>query len=418
MPQQLKDYLKTAEGRYTLLHERSGTSAYNPSRSTRLTFASLPDGPEAGEYIIFSLSASLLICRYNNIKQLPVRTIPAGGGAGIVPTCHDFCRASDGFDLLCGVSSGDVLLTSLRGQIGGASEGGAAPRSAPVQAFNDCGQTDPTRCIAVHWLHNTSGAAFIAAHASGHVYLYHKGVTEAGSSRDSSRQSTPRGSSPARQPVMTIHATPTSLTDAVPSPNGAYVATTARDGLLRVHDLATGVLVAGFQGYYGGLLCCAWTPDSAYVAAGGEDDLVSVYGMSERALVSWGSGHLSWISRLAFDPWQWQKPEAGGSRTHLRTLSGNQRTQREKVYRLCSVGQDCRLLLWDLIVPCNLPPAFPSSSSPGATPPTKSSTPALQPETEDAPLPKENNPASGLGARSSSGMLRLPILGTRSTWSP
>ena len=72
---------------------------------------------------------------------------------------------------------------------------------------------------------------------------------------------------------------------------------------LSVHVQAASHAAFGAQSYYGSLLCCCWTHDGRYVAAGGEDDLVSVYGMAERALVSWGSGHLSWVSRVSFDPW-------------------------------------------------------------------------------------------------------------------
>lgn len=68
------------------------------------------------------------------------------------------------------------------------------------------------------------------------------------------------------------------------------------------------------QSYYGSLLCCCWTHDSRYVAAGGEDDLVSVYGLAEHSLVAWGSGHLSWVSRVSFDPWCALPAAPGGSK--------------------------------------------------------------------------------------------------------
>lgn len=70
MPQQLKAYIKTAEGRYTLVSDRPTNTSFNPSRVTRLTYASLPDGPEQGEYIIFNLLDSLHICRYNQTNKV------------------------------------------------------------------------------------------------------------------------------------------------------------------------------------------------------------------------------------------------------------------------------------------------------------------------------------------------------------
>ena len=43
-----------------------------------------------------------------------MRSIPSGSAGSIVPTCHSFCRASDGLDLLCGVSSGEGELCKRR----------------------------------------------------------------------------------------------------------------------------------------------------------------------------------------------------------------------------------------------------------------------------------------------------------------
>ena len=63
--------------------------------------------------------------------------------------------------------------------------------------------------------------------------------------KEGSRASTPKAG--ARAPAMAIQASGSGLTDAVPSPDGAHVASTARDGVLRVHDLATGALLAGFK---------------------------------------------------------------------------------------------------------------------------------------------------------------------------
>ena len=70
MPQQLKPYLKTAEGRYTLATERVSGTSFNSSRVTRLTYAELVDGPEQGEYIIINLLDSLHIYRYTAVNKV------------------------------------------------------------------------------------------------------------------------------------------------------------------------------------------------------------------------------------------------------------------------------------------------------------------------------------------------------------
>lgn len=76
MPQQLKPYLKTAEGNYQLVTERPTSCSFNPTRATRLTYAELPDGPEQGEYIIFNAADSLHICRYGQTNKVSHKLWP------------------------------------------------------------------------------------------------------------------------------------------------------------------------------------------------------------------------------------------------------------------------------------------------------------------------------------------------------
>lgn len=56
------------------------------------------------------------------------------------------------------------------------------------------------------------------------------------------------------------------------------------------------------KSYFGGLTACDWSPDGRFIATGGEDDLVTVWSFLERSVVSRGTGHSSWITDLAFDP--------------------------------------------------------------------------------------------------------------------
>lgn len=83
-----------------------------------------------------------------------------------------------------------------------------------------------------------------------------------------------------------------------------------------------------FSSYYGGLLCVCWSPDGQYILTGGEDDLVSIWSLAERNIVARCQGHNSWVNYVAFDPWRCD----------------------ERNYRFGSVGDDCRLLLWDFSV--------------------------------------------------------------------
>lgn len=83
-----------------------------------------------------------------------------------------------------------------------------------------------------------------------------------------------------------------------------------------------------FYSYYGGLSCVCWSPDGKYVLTGGQDDLISIWCPSEGAIIARCQGHHSWVTSVAFDPWRCD----------------------DKNYRFGSVGEDCRLCLWDFSV--------------------------------------------------------------------
>lgn len=55
---------------------------------------------------------------------------------------------------------------------------------------------------------------------------------------------------------------------------------------------------------------------------------MTIWSLRERKIVARCQGHNSWVSTVAFDPWRCD----------------------ERTYRFGSVGDDCRLLLWDFSV--------------------------------------------------------------------
>jgi len=112
------------------------------------------------------------------------------------------------------------------------------------------------------------------------------------------------------------------------SPSGNILATCSEDGTLRLLNLNNETLTDVFTSYYGGLTCLAWSPDGMYIATGGQDDLISIWSVSDKSLVARCVGHHSWVSAVAFDAWRCD----------------------DKTYRFGSVGEDCRLLLWDFSV--------------------------------------------------------------------
>jgi WD40 repeat protein len=84
-----------------------------------------------------------------------------------------------------------------------------------------------------------------------------------------------------------------------------------------------------FESYFGSLKCVAWSPDSRFIAVGGQDDLVTIYSPRESRLVARCQGHTGIVTGIAFDPTM--RSEGRG-------------------YRFGSVGEDGKLLLWDLSV--------------------------------------------------------------------
>ncbi len=109
------------------------------------------------------------------------------------------------------------------------------------------------------------------------------------------------------------------------SPDGKHLAVASEDGGLRIINCLREELVDMFISYYGGFLTVTWSPDSHYILTGGQDDLVSIWSLADSMLVARCQGHNSWVTDVKFDPWRCD----------------------ERSYRFGSVGEDCRLLLWD-----------------------------------------------------------------------
>lgn len=94
-----------------------------------------------------------------------------------------------------------------------------------------------------------------------------------------------------------------------------------------------------FPSYYDGFLTCAFSPDGKYLATGGKDDLVTIWSVKRRTVVARGSGHHSWVRKVAFDPWNCDL--AGTS-----AADGDEGVA-GATYRVGSVGDEGQLILWD-----------------------------------------------------------------------
>ena len=78
------------------------------------------------------------------------------------------------------------------------------------------------------------------------------------------------------------------------------------------------------KSYFGGLMTCSWSPDGRFIATGGEDDLITVWSFSQQCVVARGSSHKSWVSDIAFDPYQCVIPSDADMKTYYNLLSVNE----------------------------------------------------------------------------------------------
>jgi len=374
---QPRTHFKSAEGRYRLGYEHTHptglVNARNP-QSTSLTLAVLRGaGDNDGAYLIANANDTLIISDYNTLDKEALKVIVFTGAH---PTCHTYLpyQATDGYDLLIGMSSGEVYVASLRQQLVDPSR-----KLVGALMFNRDGSVDNSKCTSVLWSPRNDGAPyFISTHSNGNLYIYDK-TKEGGSEpvfspiKDPTSFQISHAKSVKSCPISRWHLCSGSINCAAFSHDGALLATGTQDGQLRIFDFSRGSLYCGGRSYYGAILSLAWSHDARFVAIGGQDDLVSIYSMSERCIVSWGEGHSSWVSDLAFDPF-WIQP---GPPSRSASISDDFDPD---VYRIVSVSQDCQMALWEFCVEdaalvTRPPPTVPSpgtssffSQSPASTP--------------------------------------------------
>ena len=240
-------------------------------------------------------------------------------------------NARTGYDTLIGLTSGEIKLLSLQGQL-------AAPPTTtrlarPPMVFNGDGCVNSTRCICVEFLPKNECASFISVHANGDVFLHLLPSEPRTSIAGEASQQSPH--------PMKLVECGVRITSAAVSPDGSSIAMTTKDGILVVYDLERGEQLCGFKSYYGGFLCVAWSSDGKFLAAGGEDDLVMYVDFLERSIIAHCQGHSSFVSGVVFDP--------------KRPLNGDHDDDEEdhdvessSMRSLCSVGLDGNVCLWEI----------------------------------------------------------------------
>ena len=97
-----------------------------------------------------------------------------------------------------------------------------------------------------------------------------------------------------------------------------------QNGYLRVIDHQSFECYGCMKSYFGGLMTCSWSPDGRFIVTGGEDDLITVWSFCQQCVVARGSSHKSWVSDIAFDPYQCTIPSDSDMKTYYHLTSVNE----------------------------------------------------------------------------------------------
>ncbi|KAF2194040.1 catabolite repression protein creC [Zopfia rhizophila CBS 207.26] len=248
--------------------------------------------------------------------------------------CHDVNRITKGsnhIDFIMGFSTGDIIWYE--------------PMSQKYARINKNGVINGSAVSDIRWLPNSENL-FLAAHMDGSLIVYDKEKEDAlFVAEDQATATEPAPNERERKVFLTIKKSVNSKnqkTNPVAywkvsnskinafafSPDCRHIAVLSEDGSFRIMDFLKEQLLHLYMSYYGGMICVCWSPDGRYIVTGGQDDLVSIWSLEDSMLVARCQGHNSWVTAVAFDPWRCD----------------------ERNYRIGSVGEDCRLLLWDFSV--------------------------------------------------------------------
>ena len=202
----------------------------------------------------------------------------------------------------------------------------------------------PSPVTEIRWLPGSENL-FLASHIDGTLIVYDKerddaaftpepsaNGTGSGETENGTAEQTPlhinksvNSKNQKSNPVASWKISNHKITAFAFSPDSRHLAVVGEDGSLRIINYLNEKLTDLYSSYYGAFLCVCWSPDGKYILTGGQDDLVSIWSLAERRIVARCPGHHSWVT--SFDLYAW--------RLFFRN------------YRFGSVGEDCRLLLWD-----------------------------------------------------------------------
>ncbi|KAI1827247.1 catabolite repression protein creC [Xylaria intraflava] len=242
-------------------------------------------------------------------------------------------KSASHIDIIMGFSTGEIIWWEAMSQ--------------RYTRLNKNGVTNKTPVSQIRWIPGAENL-FLAAHMDGSLVVYDKEKEDATFSPEDAEietngENTPPNVKPSENfsvlksvhsknqktnPVAVWKLSNQRINAFQFSPDSRHLAVVSEDGTMRIVDYLKEELLDLYNGYYGGFTCVCWSPDGKYVLTGGQDDLISIWYPQEKTLIARCQGHQSWVTSVAFDPWRCD----------------------EKNYRFGSVGEDCRLCLWDFNV--------------------------------------------------------------------
>lgn len=243
--------------------------------------------------------------------------------------CHDINPLTKGpshVDMVLGFSTSDLIWYE--------------PMSQKYTRLNKNGMINSSAISVVRWLPN-SEHLFLTAHMDGSLVVWDKEKEDApfmpedtinghagGHESHMRIKKSVHSRNQKTNPVAYYKVSSQKINAFAFSPDARHLAVASEDGSFRVIDFIQERVIDLYTSYYGGFLSVCWSPDGRYIVTGGQDDLVSIWSLADAALVARCPGHNSWVTGVAFDPYRCD----------------------ERNYRFGSVGEDCRLLLWDFNV--------------------------------------------------------------------
>ncbi|PNS14229.1 hypothetical protein CAC42_6742 [Sphaceloma murrayae] len=247
--------------------------------------------------------------------------------------CHDVnqhTKSATNLDVIFGYNTSDIIWYE--------------PMSQKYTRLNKNGAINTSAISSIFWLPNSENL-FITAYMDGSLVVYDKEKEDAPFVPEDAVVTPEDGANGHATPNMEVKKSVQSrnqktnpvsywrlgrqkINSMAFSPDGTHLAVVSEDGMLKIIDFLKEKVVDVYRSYYGGLISVTWSPDGRYILTGGQDDLVSIWSFADGALVARCQGHSSWVTDVKFDPWRCD----------------------ERNYRFGSVGEDCRLLLWDFSV--------------------------------------------------------------------